>query len=567
MSAAGTVASALAVRDGALVFVGDDAGALALAGDATRVVDAGGRTVLPGFIETHIHALAGGLIAAGLVVAQDDTVAAIQEKLAKHAADHPEKKALYGQGYGTSMFGPEGPRKELLDVVDVPVLLVSWDLHAAWCNTAALAVAGITAASPDLGSSGKYDRDPDGTPTGSIRSAPAYVPVLQAMGVIGPDTVAAGLGPLLGGLAAQGFTTIFDAGSLFAFEPALAACRAMDDKGELPVRVSASYMVNNAAQMPSKPLNILEAAHRREREGKILVRTLKVVADGVIENRRAAFLEAYADEPGHKGALVLPPAELAAFVTEASKRGFDVMLHGIGDAAGRAILDAFEAARKAGGKTRLVHTHAELVDPADRPHCKPLDVVVETTGVWMNPNPSLLPALGPDRYGRRYMFRELLDSGVTVTLGSDWPATSGGWLGTSAFGNMEGAVTRRIPEYLRAALSGNGTPEELSEILAPESECWTVREAVAGYTNAAARQLSMEHLVGTIEVGKRADLVLLDKSPFQVPVNELHTIKILVAMMDGKVTFDALGAADRSEMVFSLDALGSCDIHSARLCC
>lgn len=558
LDAGRTVASALAVKDNTIVYVGNDEGALALITPETKVVDAGGRLVLPGFVETHFHALAGALIASGLIINQDDSIEVIAEKVSKYIAANPEKTAVLGQGYNPAIFPAAGPRKEILDAVasDVPVVLITWDLHGAWANSAALAAAGINATTPDLGDAGKYDRDPDGTPTGSIRSAPAYIPVLMATGAVTPETVTGGLAPILNGLAAQGFTTVFDAGAPIVFEAGLEAVTKMDHEDTLPVRFSASFLVNNAAMLDRVDvIAALKDAHARFSHNRVVARTLKCIADGVVENRRAAFLEDYSDQPGFKGNLVFPTPVLAKLVTGASLAGFDVMIHGIGDAGGRAVLDAFEAARKAGATTRLCHTHAELVDPVDRARYKELDVVVETTGVWINPNPIQLPVLGEDRYNRRYVFKEMMEQGVILTLGSDWPATSGGWLGTNPFGNMEGAVTRKIPKYLEEALSGNGTPKQLECALEPISERWTVRQAVEAYTINAAKQLRMEDLVGSLEVGKRADMVLLDRNIFEVPHDEIHTIKVLATVMDGKMTHDALGAGDREEMTFKVDEL------------
>lgn len=556
-----SVFTALAVKDGSIVYTGnDDKEALSFAGPQTKVVDAGGRLVLPGFIETHIHALAGALIASGLILNQDDSADAIAGKVADYIRAHPDKRAVHGQGYSTAIFPAAGPRKEVLDAVapDIPVVLLSWDLHAAWANSAALKAANLTSASPDLGNAGKYDRDPkDNSPTGSIRSSPAYLPVLVAAGLVTPEAVSKGLSPILNGLAAQGFTTVFDAGAPLVFEAGLEALAQMDADDSLPTRFSASYIVNNAAMLDSVDVvQALKDADAKFSKGRVLARTLKCIGDGVVENRRAAFLADYSDEPGFKGNLVFDQLVLNKLVTDVSLAGFDVMIHGIGDAAARAILDAFESARKAGAETRLCHTHAELVDREDRKRYKELDVIVETTGVWINPNPVTLPILGADRYNRRYMFKELLEQGVVVSLGSDWPATSGGWLGTNPFGNMEGAVTRKIPAYLKKALVENGTPEELEKALEPVDECWTIRQAVEAYTINAAKQLRMEHLVGSLEVGKKADFILLDRNVFEVEKEEIHTVKVLATVMDGKLTHDMLHAGHHQDgMVVKVDEL------------
>jgi hypothetical protein len=330
------------------------------------------------------------------------------------------------------------------------------------------------------------------------------------------------------GYAAAGLTGHFDPG-VFVFDEGDAwpmLCD-LDRAGLLKVRVVASKV---AAFDPVEAVGILGAAEQRHRSPKVKVNTLKIFVDGVTEAHTSAYLDPYDDRPETDGPLAAPEEDIRRWTAEADAAGLTCHFHALGDRAVRVALDAVEAAR-AKGDSGVVHAicHAHLVDPADLPRFRELEVVYQTSGQWIAMDPFhdvMLSRLG-DRALRQYPLRTAVDSGVTVTLGADYPASA--YVSTyRPLVLIESAVTRRLAGVT------DGDP------LPPIEEALPLPEAIRAMTASAAFQIGLGDTTGTLRPGMAADLVVLGRNLFEIPAHEIAATPIVLTMCDGIVTHDTL---------------------------
>jgi predicted amidohydrolase YtcJ len=421
-----TTASAVAVREGRIVYVGDDAGASALVGDGTEVVELRGRLVLPGFHDTHVHPVSGGIELGDCDLNPAETRAEVLEAVRECAARGPQGAWVRGGGWQLPIFPDGAPSKELLDslVPDRPAYLTSADAHSAWVNSRALEIAGVTESTPDPPPDGIVVRTADGAPQGTLRES--------AMGLVGrhvpehtPAEVRAGLERGLAMAAELGITTVHEAS---ADEGFLSTYAEAEREGRLGVRAIVALRVDASRGTEQ----VAELAALRDRYAGELVRPVatKIFLDGVIEGGTAALLEPYVDRPGWRGELNVPADTLPALVAALDSAGFKVHVHAIGDRAIRAALDAIEerAARDGGAGPRHVLAHVQLFDPADIPRFAELGVVASFQPLWAYEDSYIRdltePRLGPARSRWLYPIRSLVESGAIVAAGSDWSVSS-----------------------------------------------------------------------------------------------------------------------------------------------
>jgi len=465
-----------------------------------------------------------------------DTADDIVRKVAEYAAANPDAPVIFGAAFSSLRFGTEGPDRALLDAVvpDRPVILMDHTMHSAWANTLAFESAGVTAETPDP-LPGEYTREADGTPHGFIKGSAASLPVLEAIRAITPESLLRAIPATVAGLTAFGFTAALECGNPFLTEVALGALRELDLRGELPLRVSLTVLANTEA-VAEHAVGLTAEYAARFGTDHLWFDTVKILGDSVLENAAAALLEPYLTTGGY-GRLAFGDEVLQALVLDAAAAGYGVVMHAIGDRAVRQGLDAAQRLRASGDdETRFVLTHVQLVNPADRPRFAELGVQVQTTGNWAVMQPKYLETIGAERALRdQFPFRSFVDSGVTLSLGSDWPATPGGFeFGVNPFINMYTAMHRRPPTELLEAFAA------ADEVLEPAGETLTLAEAVAGYTINGARALGREHEFGSILAGKRADLVVVDRDLFTIDPEEIPHARVLMTVMDGRVVHDVL---------------------------
>lgn len=540
VDAARSWTDAVAVRGDRIVALGAPAVA-ELIGPRTRVIEARGKMVLPGFQDAHIHAPFAGrnrlrVDLSGLVGRQ-----AYLDRIAAFAAANPDEPWIVGGGWAMEYFPGGTPRKEDLDAIvpDRPVFLLNRDVHGAWVNSAALAVAGIDRDTPDP-ADGRIERDPvTGEPTGTLHEGAAYTFNDRHVPLPSRAEWEAAILNAQEHLHSLGITGWQDA---WVTPATLEAYRSLDASGKLTARVVGALWWDRHRELDQIPdlLGRREAgtasAGRGDAPGRFHPTTVKIMTDGVMENYTGALLEPYCDgcggHTGNRGLSYVERDLLAAAVTELDRLGFQVHMHAIGDRAVRNALDAVQAARAAngGGSDRRHHiAHLQLVHPGDVPRFRELGVTANCQAYWAQMEPQMeeltLPFLGPDRADLQYPFGDLLRTGATLAMGSDWPVTT-----ANPLEEIEVAVTRIDPE-------NRGNAPFLPEQALP------LPVALAAFT-AGSAYVNHDDDAGTIAVGNRADLAVLDRNLFSPadrftrasgPVGEAHVDYTIAA---GSVVYE-----------------------------
>jgi predicted amidohydrolase YtcJ len=514
-------ASAVAISGGRIVYVGSEGGLDAWVDPGTTVVDLEGKMVLPGFHDSHVHPVSGGMELAECNLNELTTREQVLDAVGRYARENPGKPWIRGGGFQLPLFPQGNPSKSLLDAIvpDRPVYLSAADGHSAWVNSRALKIAGVTAKTEDP-PNGRIERDPaSGEPSGTLRE--------DAMGLVAKhlppyaaDDYVAGLRRGLEMANRFGITSLQEAS---AGEDSLKAYAELDRRGELTARVVASMHVDTsrgAAQIPG-----LLAMRDRFRGRRLRANTVKIFADGVIEGHTAALLEPYLDRPGYRGKPNIDPDGLKRLVTALDQEGFQVHIHAIGDFAIREALDAFESARtKNGGRDSRHHiAHLQLIDPRDLPRFRRLGVIANFQPLWAFRDAYIAdltePVLGPERSRWLYPINSVVRTGAVVACGSDWSVTS-----MNPLEAIQVAVTRRDP----AKESGPAwIPEELVDL----------STMIAAYTINGAYVNFQEAETGSIEVGKAADLTVLDRNLFEIPANEIGQAKVVLTLLEGQVVY------------------------------
>ena len=531
-------AQAVAIRDGRFVYVGAGAGAKKFVGPDTRVVDLGGRMVVPGMFDVHIHALGSGVEKLACDLSEEallaeygelphDLVAEYLARVKRCADARPDDAWVVGYGWEMDAFGPGAlaSRKLLDDIVpDRPVYMESTDGHSAWVNSKALETAGITAATEDP-PNGVIDREPGGRePLGSLQE---HATNLVADVIPEPDleTLTAGLQYAVRMLNAYGITSIQDAKTYRDF---LDGYRALDGRGELTLRVVAANDWDTSRGM--EQLDEMRRHRDQYTQGNFRATSVKIWLDGVMENYTAAMLDPYLVEGAPRGLLMMAPDVLRETVTALDAEGFQVHIHALGDRAVRESLDAFAAAREANGATDNRHhlAHLEVVRPEDIPRFRQLGVAANFTAYWAYPDPYIteltIPFMKPELVRWLYPIRSLVRDGAVVVSGSDWGVSS-----ANPFLQIETAVTRRDP------LDASG------EVLVPEERI-SVADAIAMLTINGAWINHREQDTGSIEVGKLADLAVLDRNLFDVDPADISETRVLLTLFGGEPVHGSLDA-------------------------
>ncbi|EHB53631.1 Amidohydrolase 3 [Mycolicibacterium rhodesiae JS60] len=530
VSAAQPWAQAVAVTANTISYVGDDAGAMAMAGPDTHVIDLKGNLLLPGFVEGHIHPFLGSFLSSGVdlqVPTAQDALAAI----AAYAKDHPDGP-VRGFGWRVDMFGPQGPTRQELDRVlpDRPGFFFAIDGHSMWANSAALEKAGVGRDTPDpVPGFSYYVRDEHGEPTGYVLEIEAVLSLVNAVDPITLQSMQALLETWLPKASAAGITTVFDAGvpPIGDDQGALISLYTdLERRGKLPIRVVASYMVKG----PPVDDAVAKLTDIRNRVSTELVNVgvVKVIGDGTQGGYTAWLIEPYADKPDSIGGSPLNEEQWHQLVREVDAAGFDVHVHACGERTARTALDAIETAIAANPPRDRRHTIAHLVyveDPDSRRFGK-LGVIGQFSANWMSADPDTMQNMaaryGTPRQDLFYRTQDILRSGGRISLGTDWPAA--GYFSTyKPLDSIQIGVTRQLI----------GKPD--APVLSPADQRLTVAEAVHANTMGAAYQIRLDQKVGSVEVGKQADLIVLDRNIFEIDPHDIHRATITMTMMNGQV--------------------------------
>ncbi len=522
MDAERSWAEAVAVRGGRIVYVGSDNGIAPFIGSGTEVVDLAGQMVLPGFHDSHAHPISGGLTLAECDLNDSTTRAGVVAMIRWCAAAHPDRPWVRGRGWALPIFPDANPRKELLDslVPDRPAYLRAADGHSAWANSKALALAGITKETADP-PNGRIERDPrTGEPSGTLREgATALVSRLLPDRTAAERESALKLGLRLANR--DGITSLYDASVDTAD---LRTYQAIIAEDSLTARVVAALEVDPAAGPGQVPA--LERLRERFRSARFRPIAAKLFADGVLESGTAALLEPYLGRHGDRGHSDYTPASLDSIAVALDRAGFQIHVHAIGDRAIRMTLDALAAARQANGPrdARPMMAHIELIEPEDIPRFRELGVIADFQPLWAYADDYITrltePQLGPARSRWLYPIGSVARNGAVIVGGSDWPVSS-----LAPLDAIQVALTRRAPE-------------------APAGPAWIPQEVVdlptilAAYTINGAYAFGQETETGSLEVGKAADLVVLDRNLFEIPVERIHQVRVVRTVLEGKTVWE-----------------------------
>jgi predicted amidohydrolase YtcJ len=521
-------AEAIAIDDGAIVYVGDNAGAEALMGEQTTRHDLNGQLLMPSFIDTHVHPLGGGAYAKALALdtfaTVDDWVAAIDA----YAKANPDQETLFGYGFLASTFGPVGPTRQLIDEVvpDRPVLLMDEGFHGAWANSAALKKLNITqdTADPVPGYS-YYKRDENGDATGYLLEGTAGM-AMDALDVINDDVIAEGTGIVIDIMNSYGVTAAFDAGGRGEPEWTKAMLDRLNASGDLTLRLTGSVRATTD-NTPAETVQIAATWKDMVRGENYRYDTLKIPDDGTVEGRTAAMFEDYQGEPGNSGETVFTEQQLIEMIGGVARNNIDVHIHALGERAIHETLNAIEAARESFPDTdsRFTICHLQVIIDQDVPRFGELDVIAQSTPLWASYDNYGEQFVSADQFQRYWRYKGLEEGGAKLTFGSDFPASGAGTLGLSPVVQIEIGHTRQ----------NAGDPD--ARVQPAESERISVESLVKGFTLDAAYQLRMEDEVGSIEVGKRADLVVLDQDIFNIDPYSIHKTKVMMTLLDGNVIY------------------------------
>jgi predicted amidohydrolase YtcJ len=523
VDAARSWAGAVAIRGDRIVAVGPEADVRERVGDAGEILT--GACVLPGFQDAHIHAAFAGRIRRHVNLDDLHSLTDYQDRIAAHAAAHPDAPWIVGGGWYTPTFGADGPHRRDLDAVvaDRPVFLMNTDTHAAWVNTRALELGGISEATPDPWD-GYFVRDETGMPTGCLQEGTAYTFWAEHVPADPVEEWMASIRVAQEHLHALGITGWQDAW----VEPTLLrAYRSLADAGELTARVVASLWWDRHRGL--EQIDGLLEQRGWGTGGTLDAGTVKIMLDGCPESATGSMLAPYEGRFGEehgRGIQFVEADALREAVVRLDALGFQVHQHALGDRAVRCAIDAVEAARAANGWNDNRHhlAHLQLPDPVDVPRLRPAGMIANIQPLWACPDPLIETLTRPhvgDRAEHLYPIGDIVRSGAVVAMGSDWPVSS-----PNVLEEMQVAVTRQVV----------GADRDSPALDA--SQRITLAEAIAGFTRGSA-YVDHDDEAGSIEEGKRADLVVLGRNPFAGDVREIAETAVIATIASGRVVYAA----------------------------
>lgn len=510
-------ATALAVREGRIAAIGSDQDVWRVVGSETPTVDLRGRVVLPGFIDAHVHWCTYAIARRNLQLAGDDGLPDVLRRVRQHASDRPAGQWIIGRGWDHSAWG-RWPTAADLDAVTPlhPVVLTRKDGHVAWLNSAALAACGIDDATPDP--EGGAIQRADGQPTGllmetALRLANAAVPP--------PDTYArqAAMIDAWRDAWCRGLTSLHDMG--FQRQSLFRDLATLRDAGELGLRF--------VWYLPETELDEAIGLGLRSGlgDGWLRVGGLKLFLDGTLGAQTAAMLAPYDGQSDNVG---LPTMNGPAFVDlagRAAAAGLATAVHAIGDGANRTALDGFAdvaAAVPGASAMRQRIEHCQIVAPEDIQRFVQQNITASMQPIHCTADHVIAERYWGLRNRTSYAWRSMLTSGAALAFGSDAPIES-----LDVFAGVHAAVTRQTAA---GEPRGGWHPEQRV----------TVPEALHAYTAGAAYAAGLENEVGSLSVGRQADLIVVDRDPLSVAAPELLTIKVLGTMIEGIWVWQAAGA-------------------------
>lgn len=518
-------AQAVAIRGDQIVYVGSDEGAKKYIGKNTKVTDLKGEMVLPGFIDSHTHASK----TTGLIYSIDLFDASSIEEyvtvIQTFVDEHTDEESFQGRGWSNPVAPGIGPRKEVLDKItaDVPIALTSDDGHSLWVNSASLKLAGITKDTKNP-EGGIIERDPEtGEPSGTLREK-AMDLVLKKIGGYTVQQYKSGIEAYQDKAVERGVTTVRDP-DMMRYPNVLEAYEELAKENKLTIRFRNAITAN-----PDKgPEQIAEFVKIRERNQNPLfqINAVKIFMDGVIEGA-TAYLEKPYEHKHTNGELIWKPDVYKQTAAAADKAGFQLHVHSIGDASTRIALDGMEYAEKQNGKHDSRHSlvHLQLVNKEDIARFKNLGAVGIVQPFWFMQEEGYydeieVPYLGKERAETEYPMKSFLNQGVHIASSSDY-------IVTPEFNPLHG-----IQQGITRIEEGESDPAKIAN---PEERA-TLADMIASFTIDGAYANHVDELTGSIEVGKKADIIVLDKNLFNIPATQIKDAHVVLTLVEGKEVY------------------------------
>lgn len=516
-------AEAVVIKDNKFAYVGNNEEALKLK-DGADVEDLNGKLVTPGLIDGHLHFFGANMFE-GTLILNGMSVEEIIKAITDYVKENPNKIAYTGMGWLDTAFGEIGPNKKVLDAIckDKPIALFSSSLHTLWCNSKALEVANITKDTPDIDPAGGviYQRDENGELTGFVKELASIDAVMGATKYFDDEIAFKAFNKFLLKCAANGITSMVDCGAMSCMKNLMSDdTNKLFDKDETPVRLNFCGFAG-VTGLYEKAFNDTVEFSQKYNNDHYFCTFHKLFNDGTLENASAAIPKPYPN-----GSVVKPIMSietLAEKFVACAKANIDVNIHAIGPDAIHNLLLAASIVREKGYKDlRIICSHSAYVYPQDIELFGKYDVFSNTTGCWI-----AVPSEEQEKYistftlAKPYPVKSIMNSGSIVGFGSDFPTDPTTF---PIMPNIETLVTR----------SHVGDKDGYVH---DKSECISLEDVIIGYTINNAYQMRKEDVLGSIEVGKYADLTVFEKNLFEIDPKEIHNVKIMETIKDGITTY------------------------------
>lgn len=535
-------ASAMAIAcDGSILAVGSDEEILKLKEADTEIVDLGGKTVLPGLVDGHVHAPGTSFtdlydINLFVVKTYEDTMATIK----KFVEEHPDQERYFGGGYNFGIVNEKGemPCAKWLDEIcpDKEMLIRSYDMHSKWLNSVAMKNYGIDKNTTTSGI-GNIHRDKDGNPTGLFTDVDDLT---YPEPVYTHDETLAATKDFVEKMNKWGYTSVMSIAPLWNIS--YDYYKELEAKDELTLRVNGSVLMDSKNPKASvKELNEL----KEKLDSRLFkMTTAKYMIDGVVEGCTAYLLEPYKEEAGKgKDYVSKPDWEFDTLVSsfdDAIANGYQLHCHSIGDAASKFTLDAIEKvqAKYADKEHRNAMTHLQLITKEDIERCGRLNIIPALQTFWHLKEPLFYEnvesvVLGDERASKQYPAKSFVNVGCKITNSGDFPVSSI----NNPFWGIQAGVTRDVynEEYFETKLNG----EDDNRFKLDQSECLSIKDMIEAYTINGAYELFREDEVGSLKAGKKADFIVITEDPFKINVRKINEIEVLATYFEGNKVFEA----------------------------
>lgn len=536
-------AEAVAVKGNKIVFVGSGEDVKKHIGDKTKVIDCKGKTVMPGFVSAHDHLIASAWTNAGVQLFDATDKAECLERIKAYAEAHPDEKVVKGIGWSAGKFGGRPTAVELDQAVsDRPAIILDFTIHDAWLNTIALEEANITKDTPDtLPGVTFWVRDEEGNPTGCAIEA-QWMQAYIDLGAWDAEKMIRESTDTLTGIASRNGTTTFlspgvvtpnvkdvHGGMETDFKIAMDMLSEMAETGELKCRTFAQPIFKKKDGDPQRFVNFVLDMSKTYDSDKVRVNSMKIHPEGNWNAAVAPMLEPY--ETGETGVFNVEPETITAIMVAAAKVNLDVFIHSDSTGSARAAINGILAGREFYPESRSAIHHACWIQPVDQERIIQHRIPINTTPLFTNDyngtDKDALRLLGRERVEKNFgPYPHFSRSGVSVSISADVPSTRPSQ--QAPLFQVEAACTLMVP-----------SEEGRSKKFPPKNTPMTVEQAIHAVTIDAAWQLRMEDKIGSLEVDKLADIVVLESNPFEVDVMLIEEIDVLMTMMDGEFTYIA----------------------------